>query len=171
VSGAGPASWLLAALLLVASLDAFAAPPGKRIDLEVHRADVRHVLRLLADVGGVNLVVGDDVSGEVTLRLRRVTWTAALDAVLFAKGLEVEWRGGIAHVARAEVFAARRQREIDRRQQCLDTAPLRTRILRPSYARAAEMAPLVRATLTPRGTVHVDERTNTLVIRDVVCLD
>ena len=151
----GLASLLSVMLLGLPSAEAQRPLPRTRIDLTVHQGDIRNVLRLFADVGNVNVVVGDDVSGTVSMRLRNAPWDAALRAILEAKGLDMEWDGEILRVER---------------QTCEQIAPLRTRIVRLSHARAEEMAPLVRARLrSERGSVEVDERTNSLIVRDVDC--
>ena len=139
------------------------------IDLDLKQADLANVLRLLANVGGVNLVIGEDVAGTITLRLRRVAWDDAFRIVLASKGLAMEREGNIIRVAREETFARERQTRLDARTQCLATAPLRTRMIPVNYANAQELAVQVKTTLTARGTVSVDQRTNTLIIRDVKC--
>ena len=135
----------------------------------MHQADLRNVLRLFAEVGGINIVYGDEVGGQVTLRLRRVPWDDALRAILQARGLGMEWDGTILRVASHETLARERAAQIGERRTCEETAPLRTRIVRLSYARAADVAEHVRARLTPRGRVEIDERTNALIVRDVDC--
>ncbi len=68
---------------------------GRRIDLDVKGADIHDVLRLLADVGRVNIVVADDVQGSVTVRMRQVPWDQALDVILLAKGFFSEREGDV----------------------------------------------------------------------------
>jgi type IV pilus assembly protein PilQ len=143
--------------------------PSRRIDVAFHDADIRNVLRFFAEVGDVNIVYGEGVDGRVTLELHRVRWDTALRAILRTVGLEMEVQDNIILVASQESFSRERQAEVDVVQHCLATDPLRTRIIRVSYARAADVAPFVEATLTERGTVTVDERTNSLIVRDVDC--
>jgi type II secretory pathway component HofQ len=85
---------LLLALAAMAPSTASARDPGV-IDLDVVGADVRNVIRLLADVGHVNVVYGDGVTGQVTMRLKAVPWRTALDAVLAVKGLTAEQQGNV----------------------------------------------------------------------------
>src|SRR5687767_7932460 len=95
-------SQVRAAVLALALLGApaLAAPPeGARITLDVVKADLHNVLRMLADKGRLNLVVDDEVQGTVTLRLRNVPWKQALDTVLASHGLGRELRGNILRVA------------------------------------------------------------------------
>jgi type IV pilus assembly protein PilQ len=164
------------ALAAAAALACVAAPAAaqhhdraRRIDLAVQGADVRDVVRLIADAAGLNVVVDDDVSGTVTVSLHHVRWQDALRAVLQAKGLDVERTDGILRVASAETLARERQARIDAQRSCEETAPLRTRLYRLSYADADSVAAHLRARLSPRGTVEVDTRTNTVIVRDVDC--
>lgn len=157
---------VLGVLFFAATAQAQRAP---RIDLSVRDADVRDVLRLLADVGRVNIVCGDEVQGSVTVQFSQVPWEDALRAILQTKGLEMERTGRIIRVASADAMRRERQARIDARRSCLETAPLHTRFLHPSYADAAHVAELIRGRLSPRGSVAIDERTNTLIVRDVEC--
>jgi type IV pilus assembly protein PilQ len=164
---------ILAALLLGFSLialapEASAADKGK-IDIDVVNADIRNVLRLFADVGHVNLVLGDDVSGPVTVRFRNVPWDTAMRSVLSVKGLAMERVGNIVRVQKAEVFARERAARLSAYELCLATAPLETRIIPLSYANAEEFAAIIRPTLTKRGTVVADTRTNSVIVTDVRC--
>ena len=142
---------------------------AETIDLDLQRADLRDVLRLLAEVGAVSLVYGDDVAGEVTLRLHGVPWEQALHAVLAVKGLEMEYRDGIVFVGTAQFFAALRKAQLDARARCLADAPLRRQIIRVNYATAQDLVPHVRARLSERGSVSYDARTNALIVYDVDC--
>ena len=140
---------------------------ARRISLDVSKADVHDVLRMLADVGRLNLVTSDDVQGTVTLKLRNVPWGEALDVVLSSRGLGMERQGNILRVAPLKAL----QEEADARERLARAheklAPLRTWMVPVSYARAAELLPHVKELLTPRGSVSVDARTNTLIITDV----
>lgn len=163
------ASMLAAPAAAEPSSAAKRAKQAATIDLDLHRADLRNVLRLLAEIGGVNMVYGEEVGGEVTLRLRAVPWEQALRMILASKGLEMEREDDIIRVARTETFAKERQAKLDQRTQCLQSAPLRTELIAVHHARAQDLLPLVRARLTARGTVAYDQRTNTLIVHDVEC--
>jgi type IV pilus assembly protein PilQ len=73
---------------------------GRAIDLDVKNADIHEVCRLLADVGKVNIVVSDDVRGEITIKMKHVPWDQALDVILRAKGFRAERDGNIILVLR-----------------------------------------------------------------------
>ena len=128
------------------------------------------MLQVLADYAGVNLVASDAVQGSVTLRLQDVPWDQALDLVLRSKGLARRQEGNVLLVAPAAEFAAH---SFDARVgQALDAQlqPLRRELLPIHHAKAAELAELLLASLaddgilTGRGSLSVDERTNTLVV-------
>jgi type II secretory pathway component HofQ len=170
--------FVLCALLVLGATPAAAEPPSaprakrgpaQTIDLDVHRADLRDVLRLLAHAGGVNLVYGEEIAGTVTLKLTAVPWERALWVVLSSKGLEMRREGNVIRVAPAAAFAEERERQLTAREQCLQRAPLRTRLIPVSHARAQDLLKYVAAKLTPRGSASVDERTNTLIVTDVDC--
>jgi len=172
-------SWVLVAVIAgLLPIQGGARPRTDRVNLDVVGGDLRNVVRLLAEVGGVNLVIDDEVSGRVTVRLRGVRWDQALHAILKSKGCAAAFEGtddprttAILRVARRETFAAERSAQLDERERCLRGAPLRTWTVRPSHARASELAAQLRLFLTPRGSVSVDARTNTVIIRDVVCAE
>lgn len=141
---------------------------GRRIDLDFKDADIHNILRLLAEVGGVNIVTSDDVSGSVTIRMRDVPWDQALDVIMEAKGLGAERRGNLIRVAPQSVLEKERELAIARKNQQVQLAPLETRLVPVSYATASDMQPRVQEVISPRGSVAVDERTNVLIVRDIV---
>lgn len=141
---------------------------GRRIDLDFHNADIHNILRLLAEVGGVNVVTSDEVSGAVTIRMQNVPWDQALDVILQAKGLGMVRRGNLIRVAPLATLEKERELAIARQKQEVDLAPLETRLIPVSYATAAGLSPRVQELLTARGNVSVDERTNVLIVRDTV---
>lgn len=143
---------------------------GEPLSLNFQDVEVRSVLQVLADYAGVNLVASDAVQGRVTLRLQDVPWDQALDLVLHSKGLARRQAGNVLLVAPAAEFAAQ---SLDARVgQALDAQlqPLRRELLPIHHAKAAELAELLLASLaddgilTGRGSLSVDERTNTLVL-------
>ncbi len=140
---------------------------GRRIDLDFKNADIHNILRLLADVGQVNVVVGDDVKGEVTIKMRDVPWDQALDVVLRSKGLGAVREGNLLRVAPLPVLQKELEAEIARQKQIADVLPTETRLIGVSYADAGQLVDKARDLLTPRGKISVDHRTNTLVVSDV----
>ncbi|GGX97264.1 hypothetical protein GCM10007160_25940 [Litchfieldella qijiaojingensis] len=144
---------------------------GERITLTFQDIEVRSVLAIIADFTGLNLVASDSVAGSVTLNLQDVPWDQALDLVLKSHGLASRREGNVIVVAPAEELASLERQEIEARAQLERLAPLVTEILQVRYAKAADLAALLRGDggfglLTERGRVAVDSRTNTLMIQD-----
>ncbi len=144
---------------------------GERLSLNFQEIEVRAVLQLLADFTDLNLVTSDSVTGSITLRLQNVPWDQALDIILKAKGLSMRKNDNVIMVAPTEEIAAREKLELESKQQIEELAPLRSEYIQINYAKAADIAALLKTEgnqlLTPeRGNVTVDERTNTLLVRD-----
>jgi len=144
---------------------------GERLSLNFQDIEVRSVLQLLADFTGLNLVTSDTVTGNITLRLKNVPWDQALSIILKTRGLSMRQNGSVILVAPTEEIAAREKLELESQQQIEELAPLHSEFVQLNYAKAADMARLLKGEgnqlLTPeRGNVTVDERTNTLLVRD-----
>jgi len=140
---------------------------NRRIDLDLKDADIHNILRLLADVGRVNIVTADDVSGQITIRMRNVPWDQALEVVLQAKGLGMVRSGNLIRVAPMATLQKERELKLTQQKQELDLAPLETRLIPVSYASAEELQSRAKDFLSPRGSLAVDNRTNVLIARDV----
>jgi len=141
---------------------------GRRIDLDFKGADIHNILRLLADVGQVNVIVADDVRGDVTIKMRDVPWDQALDVVLRSKGLGSVREGNLLRVAPLPLLEKELEAEIARQKQVQDVLPTETRLIGVSYAEAGQLTDKAKDLLTPRGKISVDTRTNTLIVTDVV---
>jgi type IV pilus assembly protein PilQ len=144
---------------------------GERLTLNFQDLETRAVLQLIADFSGLNIVVSDTVQGSVTLRLQNVPWDQALDIVMTTKGLDMRRNGNVIIVAPAEEIAAREQAELEALQALQTLEPLRSEFIQVNYAKAAELATLIQgggmnSLLSERGTVAIDERTNTLLVND-----
>jgi type IV pilus assembly protein PilQ len=143
---------------------------GERLTLNFQDIETRAVLQLLADASGQNIVVSDSVTGNVTLRLQNVPWDQALDIVLRTKGLDKRKQDNVIIVAPQAELAAREKAELAAHKDVQELAPLRSEYLQVNYAKAADMAALIKgqtnSLLSPRGSVAVDARTNTLLLQD-----
>jgi type IV pilus assembly protein PilQ len=143
---------------------------GEKMTMNFQDIDTRALLQLLADTSGQNIVVSDSVRGSVTLRLQNVPWDQALDIVLRTKGLDKRQDGNVIIVAPADEIAAREKAELAARKDLQELEPLRSEYLQVNYAKAADLAILIKSTgrslLSPRGNVSVDARTNTLLLQD-----
>jgi len=146
---------------------------GERLTLNFQDIETRAVLQLLAETSGLNIVVSDTVQGNVTLRLQNVPWDQALDILMTTKGLDMRRNGNVMIVAPAQEIAAREQAALQAQRAIQELEPLRSEFIQVNYAKAAELAELIRgggtnALISPRGSVAVDERTNTLLVQDTV---
>lgn len=143
---------------------------GRAISLNFQDISVRTVLQIIADYNGFNLVTSDTVSGNITLRLDGVPWDQALDIILKVKGLDKRMEGNILMVAPSDELAAREAKELQAKQQVAELAPLYSEYVQINYAKATEFSALIKSEensiLSSRGSVSVDERTNTLLLRD-----
>jgi type IV pilus assembly protein PilQ len=145
---------------------------GEKLSLNFQDIDTRAVLQLLADASGQNIVVSDTVRGSVTLRLQSVPWDQALDIVLRTKGLDKRRDGNVIIVAPSEELASREKADLASKKDIQELAPLRTEYLQINYAKAVDLALLLKggananSVLSTRGSVAVDERTNTLLLVD-----
>ncbi|MBI4818314.1 MAG: pilus assembly protein PilQ [Deltaproteobacteria bacterium] len=139
----------------------------QRLSLDVKDAQVTNVLRLLADQAHVNLVVSERVTGRITLKLQRVAWQDALDAILQHKDLAIEKNGNVWLIDTAEAVEARVKSKAARAEAAEKSGTLRTVLIPVNHARAEDLQVLVRPLLTSRGTISVDARTNTLIVTDV----
>lgn len=157
------------AAVVLLSTPALAESPreSKRISIDVVRADIHDVLRLLAEKGGLNVVVSDDVQGQVTLRLRDVPWRQALDTVLASRGLGHELKGNVMRVAPMKQLTEEAETRAKLKEAREQEAPLHTYFIPVSYAQASELLPKVQALLSPRGRASVDARTNTIIVTDI----
>ncbi len=145
---------------------------GDRLSLNFQDIEVRAVLQLLADFTGLNLVASDTVRGNITLRLKNVPWDQALDIILKSKGLSMRQTGNVIMVAPTQEIVAQEKLELQADNEIQELAPLRSEFIQINYAKATELATLLKSQenklLSERGSVTVDTRTNTLLVQDTV---
>lgn len=140
---------------------------GKRVSFEFKDIDIHNLLRIIAEVSKKNIVVADDVTGKITVRLRNVPWDQALDLVLRSKSLGKEEFGNIIRVAPLTTLETEAASRRARRDNELAARPLSVSLIPVNYATAQEMSGRVKEVLSQRGNVTVDQRTNTLIVRDL----
>jgi type IV pilus assembly protein PilQ len=147
---------------------------GEKLSLNFQDIEVRSVLQLLADFTNKNIVVSDTVDGNITLRLKDVPWDQALDIVLETKNLAMRKNGNVIWVAPAAELAAKEQQELEAEKRKDDLQSLITEYISINFAKATDLADLIQKSrgekthslLSARGSVSLDERTNTLLIQD-----
>lgn len=149
---------------------------GDRLSLNFQDIPVRAVLQLIADFTGLNVVVSDSVDGNLTLRLQNVPWDQALDIILKSKGLSKRESGNVMMIAPSEEIAAQEKIDLEAAQAITELAPIRSAFFTINFAKVTELEPLFvgevseeggsEGLLSPRGSVIIDERTNTLIVKD-----
>lgn len=146
---------------------------GEKLSLNFQDIEVRSVLQLIADFTSLNLVASDTVSGNITLRLQNVPWDQALDLILKTKGLDKRKVGNVMLVAPADEIAAREKLELEANRQVAELAPISSEFIQVNYAKASDLQALLTGSsegesslLSSRGSLLVDERTNTILIQD-----
>jgi type IV pilus assembly protein PilQ len=145
-----------------------AVSAGRPVSLDLQEADIHGVLRLLAEVGGLDVAVGDEVKGKVTLRVSGVPWEQALGAVLRLRGLEASREGRLLRVSTAERVGQEREAAHAAAITARDRTPLGLAPIPMRWTRADDvLAEKVQGVLSERGSVTFDERTNTLLVRDL----
>ncbi len=146
---------------------------GKPISLDLLDADLRNVLRLIADVTGSNIVIEPDVAGKVTLKVEQVPWDQVLDMVLAMNGLGMERSGSVIRVARVAKLREevnQQNEEFKARQELLETVKdfgeITTEYLTVNYAQPAEIASKINEVKSDKGRISIDERTNLIIYSD-----
>ncbi|WP_343774613.1 type IV pilus secretin PilQ [Marinobacterium sediminicola] len=141
---------------------------GEKIDLNFQNVEIRTVLQIIAEVAKMNLVVSDNVQGDITLRLKNVPWDQALDIVLKTKGLDKREAGNVLLVGTVQEIAEREAVELQSQQSEITVAPLVTDFIQIDYRKASDIKDrVVEAKLvSERGFVMADDETNTLMVRE-----
>jgi type IV pilus assembly protein PilQ len=140
---------------------------GFPLNLNLVNADIHNVFRLISAVSNLNIVSSDDVDGEVTVQLAEVPWDQALAAILQAKGLGAVQYGTIVRVAPIDSIRKEREDAAAAKAAEIDSLPLRVLTLPLNYANANEVMAQLEAMLSKRGSLAFDERTNSLIVRDI----
>jgi len=143
---------------------------GKKLTLNFQNIPVRSVLQILAEFTGKNIVVSGDVGGNITLRLHDVPWDEALDIILKTQGLAMRQSNDVIMIAPASVFARQEQSQLQAQNQIDKLVPLSTAYIQVNYAKASDLASLIKSQktslLSDRGSITTDSRTNTLIVQD-----
>lgn len=150
----------------------FEEPPkytGEHISLDFKDADIKNILRLIAEVSDLNVVAGDDVEGTVTIRLTDVPWDQALEVILLSNELGMDLQGNILRVAPLDALNREREKSLEARKKAEVMEPLRKGLVPVSYANVSELRSVITSSklLTSRGSIQFDKRTNTMVIIDI----
>lgn len=140
---------------------------GRKISLDFKDADVRSIFRLISEISKFNMIISDDVEGRVTIRLDDVPWDQAFAIILQTRGLWFERYGNIVRIAPAEKLRQERERAAAATRAVKASKPLDVLFKPVSFAQAGTLTKQVQSVLSERGTVDIDSRTNTLIIKDI----
>jgi type IV pilus assembly protein PilQ len=139
---------------------------GRRISLDFQQADISNVLRLIAEVSGFNIVIGEGVKSKVTMKLVSVPWDQALDMILKMNGLgkikqgNILWIDSLSNIAKQEDEEARAKDSKVKAEELVD------RVFYIRNLQAQELMTSLRQNLSPRGIMQMSQGTNALVVRD-----
>ena len=143
---------------------------GKRITLNFQNIEIRAVLQLLADFTGINIIVSNNVTGNITLRLNDIPWDQALDIILTTQNLDKRKTGNVMLIDTKESLDKIEEAQLKSQQIIQKLEPIRSDLIQINYAKAADIAILIKdkqnSLLSNRGKISVDARTNTLWIQD-----
>ncbi|CAE6882917.1 MULTISPECIES: type IV pilus secretin PilQ [Vibrio] len=145
---------------------------GKLISINFQDIPVRNVLQLIADYNQFNLVVSDSVEGNLTLRLDGVPWQQVLDIILQVKGLDKRVDGNVILVAPKDELDLREKQQLEKQKLEQEMGELSSEIIKVNFAKASDIAEMINgegniSMLSERGSMTIDERTNSLLIREL----
>jgi type IV pilus assembly protein PilQ len=140
---------------------------GRKISLDFKDADIKNILRLIAEVSNLNIIAGEDVTGRVTMRLVDVPWDQALDVILSARNLGMIQMGNVIRVAPLEVLKREMQSELEAKRSKERLEDVITEVIHLNYVIAKELVLQIKSILSDRGDVRVIEQTNSLLVKDI----
>jgi type IV pilus assembly protein PilQ len=140
---------------------------GRKVSLEFSDADIRKILQLIAEVSNLNFLIGDDVSGTISIKLVNVPWDQALDVILDSKGLEKKQDGNIMYIKPKGKFKTEDEEEAEAQKARERGMELKTRVFDINFADVSEISTkLFDKMRSDRGTIAADERTNRIIVTD-----
>jgi type IV pilus assembly protein PilQ len=140
---------------------------GRRISLDFKDVDIDDVLRLIAEVSDLNIIAGDEVQGQVTIRLVDVPWDQALDVILLTKGLGFVRVGNVLRIAPSDLLKGEEEARLQEKRAKEKLEDLVVKLQPVNYADVKEVAKMIKRLLSSRGTVDIDARTNTVILKDI----
>ncbi len=144
---------------------------GEKITLDFQNADIHNILRIIADVSGLNIVTSDEVKGTITIRLKDIPWDQALDVVLESKDLDKMAMGNVVRIAPADKIKQAQERQLASKKTLEQLEPLVTSVIPVNFAKASEITSTIKGKevglLSDRGNITADNRTNVLIVKDI----
>jgi type IV pilus assembly protein PilQ len=141
---------------------------GRRISMDFQQAEITNILRLIAEVSGFNIVVGEGVKGKVTMKLVGVPWDQALDMLLKMNGLGMIRQGTIVWIDTLANLSKQQEEEARSKESKTKAEDLVDRLFYLRNVPAQEMMTALRPVLSPRGMIQFNQTTNALVVKDTV---
>ncbi|MFA4918290.1 MAG: type IV pilus secretin PilQ [Thermodesulfovibrionales bacterium] len=144
----------------------------ENVNFDFQDQDIVPILRLFADISGCNLFLHPEVKGKATMKFRDVPWNQAFNTILLTFSLDKAIEGNIIRVAPSTVFTKEKEEKVRSMEAQVKAEPLETRIFRISYADVAGVEAAIKSSkiLTPRGSINVDKRTSTMLVKDVAAV-
>ena len=140
---------------------------GRKVSLDFKDADIKNILRLIAEVSNLNIITTDDVQGKITMRLVDVPWDQALDVILQSRSLGKSQVGNVLRIAPLDTLKKEEQAVLEDKRAKEKLEDLVTELVPINYATGAEIVPQIKSVLSERGDIKVDLRTNTLIVKDI----
>lgn len=143
----------------------------KQLSFDFQFIDLRSLLQLIAKSSGLNFVISDNVKGNVTLKLRNVSWQQALNIVMKSNSLASRRAGNVVYISTLDDMANNEAKQFQSQEQLTNLAPIVSRIICLKYTSAKNVMELIKGTqtnlLTPRGQIAMDSRTNCVILKDI----
>ncbi len=144
---------------------------GEKITLDFQNADIHNIIRIIADVSGLNIVTSDEVKGTITIRLKDVPWDQALDVVLESKDLDKMVMGNVVRIAPADKIKQAQDRQLASKKTKEQLEPLVTSVIPVNFAKASEITSVIKGKevglMSERGNITAENRTNVLIVKDI----
>jgi type IV pilus assembly protein PilQ len=140
---------------------------GERITLDFQNADLQNVLRLIAEVSGLNIITAEGVGGKISMRMQDVPWDQALDIILKTKGLGQVREGNVVRIAPLSVLEGEKLAALKAKEAEIKVEDLVLEIVPISYSKAEDLVGQLSSFLSVRGSVTTDKRTNSLIVKDI----
>lgn len=153
--------------LSVKAFDTSRSYKGRKVTLEFADAEVRKIFQLLSEVSNKNFVLGDDVTGTISIKLVNVPWDQALDIILDTKGLDKREDGNIIIIKGKGKFKSQAEEEQELKKALTKAIELRTEMFNINYADVTSIVTQLSNLKTDRGTIALDSRTNKIIVKDI----
>lgn len=144
---------------------------GERITLDFQNADIHNVIRIIADVSGLNIVTSDEVKGNITIRLKDIPWDQALDVVLESRDLAKMSVGNVVRIDGADKIKKAQERKLESQKTEQQLEALITSVIPVNFAKASDVAKTIKGKevglISDRGSITAEDRTNVLIVKDI----